>query len=366
MASTNLFTQFNSADIAPNQEQVITRALFSGNDGNLTTMFTSSAQTSTQKQYYYEIYNSASAAVGAEAQFSVSYGNALGSGSADSGGQVSDTPSKAVYGQYKQLCLSPGVSRFNIGGVDTDSIYVINVNRARFKERLDIGSLEINLAQLSGSQFIAGAGTNATHTGSNVTLAGDDSVIRLVDDSSIQDTATVTEAGEVYSIVSGTLEDGIYSSSSPIHYGKLYRDLGIIILDGNMLDSSASFGTVTGSEVAGDNSYKLFTAMSGAADLTDTSGDLLGFQGRSSEKVKSTHYFIRARSNQYNFSNNPSYVTGSEGDLAQATFINNPVSYITTVGLYNSNFELLAVAKLSKPIKKSYTEEALIKVKLDY
>lgn len=366
MANTNLYTEFQPSDIIPNQEESVTRALFSGNDGNLTTMFTSSAQTATQKDYYYEIYNSASSAVGAEAQFSVSYGHALGSGSADSGGQVSDTPSKAVYGQYRQLCLSPGTSRFSIGGVETDSIYVININRARFKESLDVGSLEINLAQLSGSQYVDGGGSLSTHTGSNVTLAGDDSVIRLIDNSTLVETATVTDAGEVYDIVSGTLEDGVHNSSSPVYYGKIYRNLGIIVLDGGLLDASASFGTVTTSETDGDNSFKLFTAMSGAADLTDTSGDPLGFQGRSSEKVKSTHFFVRARANQYNFSNNPSYTTGSEGDLSQATYINNPVSYITTVGLYNDNFELVAVAKLSKPVKKSFTEEALIKIKLDY
>ena len=52
MANTDIFTTFNTADIVPNQEEVITRALFSNNDGNLTTFFTSSGQTATQKRYY--------------------------------------------------------------------------------------------------------------------------------------------------------------------------------------------------------------------------------------------------------------------------------------------------------------------------
>lgn len=364
MPNTQLYTQFEASDIIPNQEEQVTRALFSGNDGNLTTMHTSSNQTAAQQDYYYEIFNSASSAVGAQAQFSVAYGNALGSGSLDSGGQVNDTPSRAIYGQYKQICLDPGDSKFTIGGSDVDDIYVINVNRARLKESLDVGSLEINLAQLSGSQYIAG-NEMATHTGSNVTLAGDGSVIRLIDNSKTVN-ATVTQAGDVYDIVSGSIEDGIFNSNSPVYYGKVFKNLGVVVLSADMLDASASFGTVTNSETDGDNAFKLFTAMSGAADLTDASGDSLGFQARSSENVKSTHYFVRARSKQFNFSNNPSYVTGSEGDLSQATFIGNPVSYISTVGLYNDNFELVAVAKLSKPLKKSFTEEALIKVKLDY
>ena len=106
--------------------------------------------------------------------------------------------------------------------------------------------------------------------------------------------------------------------------------------------------------------------MSGSAKFQDLSGDRLGFQARSSEKVKSTHYFVRVKNGEYNFSNNPSFVTGSFGDLAQATFINDPKTYITTVGMYNNRQELLAVAKLSKPILKSFSSEALIKVKLDF
>ena len=72
------------------------------------------------------------------------------------------------------------------------------------------------------------------------------------------------------------------------------------------------------------------------------------------------------KNGDYNYSNNPSFVSGSVGDLAFTTFINNPQTFITTVGMYNDRRELLAVAKLSKPILKSFTREVLIKVKLDF
>jgi hypothetical protein len=72
------------------------------------------------------------------------------------------------------------------------------------------------------------------------------------------------------------------------------------------------------------------------------------------------------KNGDYNYSNNPSYVSGSNGDLAFSTFINDPQSYITTVGMYNDRRELLAVAKLSQPLLKSFTREVLIKVKLDF
>jgi hypothetical protein len=362
--SGKIFTAFQSGDIVPNQQETVTRALWSGNVGNLLTFYTSSSQTSTQKRYYYEVFNSASGDCGSEAQFSVAYGHKLGSGSADEGGQITDTPSAAIYGQYRLLCLDAGTERFTIDGTTTDDIYAINVNRARMREYLDEGNLELNLAHLSGSGFMSLHPVNA-HTGSNVRVKGNSAVLRLVDDSRIN-SATVTEAGEVYQMVSGSIEDGVYNSSAPHVYGLMYRRLGIIVLDARRLDMSASFLTVTGSEVAGDNAYKLFTAISGAALYQDTSGDYKGFAGRSAEKVKSTHFFCRVKNAEYNFSNNPSFTTGSEGDLAEPTFIGNPTVYVTTVGLYNDRKELIAVAKLSKALKKTFTREALIKVKLDF
>lgn len=366
IGSGKIYGQFNVDDIIPNQQETVTRALWTNNDGNLLTFFTSSTQTTTQKRYYYEIYNSGSTqSCLAQPQFSVAYGHKLGSGSADEGGQINDTPSRAIYGQYRLLCLSPTSQYFTIGGNTTEHIYAININRARMREHLDEGNIEICLAALSGSEFVAGGGLASAHTGSNVRVGGAGRVIRLVDDSSIN-SATIENGGEVYQIVSGSIEDGVYNSSAPHIYGQLFKRQGIIILDANKMDQSCSFATVDDREINGDNAYKLFTAISGAALYTDGSGDYLGFQGRSVEKVKSTHYFVRVKNSEFNFSNNPSFVTGSEGDLMHPSMINNPVVYITGIGLYNSRKELLAVAKTSQPIQKKFTKEALLKIKLDW
>jgi hypothetical protein len=364
LGSGRIFTSFQAGDIVPNQQETVTRALWSNNTGNLITFFTSSAQTANQKRYYYEVYNSGSGC-GTEAQFSVVWGHKQGSGSADEGGQINDTPSRAVYGQLRMLCLDSGQERFIINGSATDNVYGILVNRARMRESLDEGNIEINLQRLSGSFWLAGGGQQNAWTGSNVKTLPTNNVIRLVDDSKIS-SANITEVGEVYNIVSGTIEDGIYNATSPHYYGLMYKRLGIIILDGRAMDISCSFLTVTGSEVPGDNAWKLYTSISGAAKYTDLSGDVLGFQGRSSEKVKSSHYFVRVKNGEYNFSNNPSFITGSEGDLSEPTMINDPKVYITSVGLYNDAKELLAIAKTSKPIQKSFTKEALIKVRLDF
>lgn len=359
-----MFVRFQSDEVVPNQQEIVTRALFSENTGNLLTYFTSSDQTAAQQEYYYEVYNSASDAAGSEPQFSIAFGHRFGSGSNSEGGQISDTPSRAIYAQYKQLCLDPGTTAFTVNNKATNYIYVLNYNRTRIKDGLDPKNLEINLHKLSGSQFIQGGGDLNVHTGSNVEL-GSVIPLRLVSDANLN-TPTYTTAGEVYNIVSGSIEKGIHNTASPHYYGKMYPRLGVVVLSGELMDRSASFGTVTGSDVAGDNAYKMFLAISGAADLTDGSGDYLGMKGRSLEYLKSTHYFVRARSTQFNFSNNPTFTTGSAGDLAIADFINDPKVYITTVGLYDEDKNLLAVAKMSKPVQKSFRKETLIEVKLDY
>jgi hypothetical protein len=75
---------------------------------------------------------------------------------------------------------------------------------------------------------------------------------------------------------------------------------------------------------------------------------------------------VRARNSEFNYSMNPSYIAGSTGELIYSNFINNPQTYITTVGLYNDANELLAVAKLSRPIIKDFTKEILLTTKLSF
>ncbi len=66
------------------------------------------------------------------------------------------------------------------------------------------------------------------------------------------------------------------------------------------------------------------------------------------------------------YSENPSFISGSTGEVLYSSFINNPQTYITTIGLYNDTNQLLAVAKLSRPLPKDFTKEALVRVKLDF
>tara|TARA_R110001592_G_scaffold55383_2_gene169292 strand:+ start:2510 stop:3838 length:1329 start_codon:yes stop_codon:yes gene_type:complete len=355
------FTKFDTVnDVIDNQTETVTAGLWSNNVASLTTYFSSSTQTDSQRKYYVDVFNGDPATTGNECQFSIAYGHALGSGS-DSQGQLNDSPSKAIYSQYRQLLLNPTDTRFTTAGSgSTDHIYVVNFKRNRLKERLDAGNFELPLASMSAS-------LDSNATGSNVAVTGSGPVFTLIDDSSLNAQGTLGDSGRIYNIVSGSINSGVFNPTAPVYYGLAYPDYGTLILDGKMLDQQLNFQTNSGSSSEGNNHFRLFHSVSGSAGFTNPeTADPYGFLARNSEKVTSTHYFVRIKNAEYNFSNNPSFTTGSDGLIQQSTFIGDPKVYITTVGLYSNQQELLAVAKLSKPLLKSFQREALIRVKLDF
>jgi len=348
--SKRVYTAFKVGDVVEGGVEKVTRGLWSGNVGTLTSFHSSSAQSSTQKAYYYEVFDGVSSTATSEAQFSVTYGHNAGSGSL---GLNEDSPSNAIYSQYAQILLPDNQRVFTFNSVASQQIFAININRARLKDRLDPGNFQLNLAQLSN------AVANTVHTGSNVAVSSSNKITQLIDDSGDSQQAA-TQIGRTYNLVSGSILGGIYSPKT--YYGSVFPEQGVIILNGDTMNSALDFGIVSGSNINGDNAFKIFTSISGAADIHTSNG----FAARNEEKVQSTYYFVRAKNGEYNFSNNPSFVSGSTGKFNQPTFVNNPKTYITTVGLFNSNQELLGVAKLSQPILKSFSNEVLVKVKLDF
>jgi len=348
--SKRVYTAFKVGDVVEGGVEKVTRGLWSGNVGTLAAFHTSSAQSSTQKQYYYEVFDGISTDSQSESQFSVTYGHNAGSGSL---GLNEDSPSNAIYSQYAQILLPDNQRTFTFNSVASQQIYAININRARLKDRLDPGNFQLNLAKLDGVV------TNIYNTGSNVTVHTDNTITSLIDDSGDTQQAA-TQIGRTYNLVSGSILRGVYSPKT--HYGKVFPEQGVVILNADVMDSAIGFGSVTGSNIDGDNAMKVFKSISGSAVYNSD----LGFAARNEERVQSTYYFVRAKNGEYNFSNNPSFVTGSNGAFKQPTFANNPKTYITTVGLFNSNQELLGLAKLSQPILKSFANEVLVKVKLDF
>ena len=153
-------------------------------------------------------------------------------------------------------------------------------------------------------------------------------------------------------------------------FGLFYPDQGMIILNpgalestiGTSLDTGSAGGySMTGSKAIGIDADKkahhwLYESMVKGAD----------FEARRTENVSTSHYFVRATNREYNFSNNPTFTSGSDNAFAISSFRRDPKTFITTIGLYNNASEMLAVAKTSQPVAKSFDKEVLVKVKLDF
>jgi hypothetical protein len=347
------FTPFvEDRDVLGGHKEIITSPLWTGTQASLKFVFTSSYQSSNQKRYYYEVYNTASTATGAEPQFSVAYGDTKGSGSDRGVGNIDDLPTKAIYSQYKQLLLNAGTNLFTFSNGETSEyVYIVNINRSRYKDRVDTNNWQLSIGKLDAT--------------TSASISTGDDIFTLIDDSGASTIEYTQQGGRVYNVRSGSITDGIYTASSTV-WGLFYPDNGVIVLNGNALDASASFGTnrspSTGS-INQNNAFRLFTSISGAIAFNTSS---YAFQGRTSEVVSSQYFYVRLYNGEYNYSINPTFITGSIASVKYQSMITDPVVYITTIGLYNNSQELLAVAKLSKPIQKTFQKEAVIRVKVDW
>lgn len=359
-------------DILPGLRKRVIRGLFNTSQ-SLECYYTGSTQSSASKDYYYEITDCDSCKK--TAYFAVAYGHKNGSGSLSSGYETNDSPSRAIYSQYRLLSLDPHEKEFtfyNTASISTsDDVYVINFYRDGLSDKLDTGNFEINFAELSGSAY-----ANNIHTGSNVQISSSNKILTLIDNSSQfdnEDACTMEDPMYSYHIVSGSLNNGVYVSGSgtPLTnelyttYGLVYPNLGIIVFDGKKLNEYLSFNSVSGSNIAGDNAWKLHTSISGAAALGKP------MRARNVRQKTTNHYFVRVPSGDANYTTNPTYVYGQEyieerGKIKNQCFVQHPTTYITTVGLYNNRQELLAIAKLSKPIKKTKENDVLIKIRLNW
>ena len=345
------FKRLDTEDIVISADS-ITAPAWTGNVVNLSTFFIDSNQrNSTSGDYYLNVYQTASNDSTAAIQFSVAYGHLDGSGSVElNRGVRGYSPSKIVYGQYRTLINGTEETNLSFGNVEAKSIYPISIERARFKEKLFPGSLTLGLKTSTGE-------------------------VKLTDNSKYVATETYTDAGRVYQLISGSAGVRCAEASAKDaaklgytigsgSYGAFYPDAGLIILNGDALDlgvsnGGISLGTALPSGSDQENNFKIFSAISSSA-VNGT-----GFTLRSEETISSNYVFVRARNSEFNYSTNPSNITGS-GELRHDVMIDSPQAYVTAVGLYNDNNDLLAVAKLSRPLLKDFTKEALIRIKLDY
>jgi len=320
------FKRLDPEDFLVSAESIVAPA-WSNYSASLTSFNTSNTQFSGPSgPYYYNVYNLSMPNPAAEIQFSVAYGDIKGSGSLLYNAGVNGlSPSRTVYGQFINLLLGEDENAsFDFGGpsVNNECFYAIVIDRARYKQAIMPGSIQI-------SGLISG--------------------VNITDNSKITPVVDYTSGGRRFILGSGSFGDGVENGNDGV-YGYLFPDVGVIILNALALDTPPD----RTSDSDEDNPNTLI-------------GDLTEFYLQSQETITSDFIFCRARNAEFNYSVNPSFsVSSSAGTILYNDFVQNPATYITSIGMYNDNNELLAIAKLSKPLKKDFTKEALVRVKLDF
>lgn len=342
-----VFKRFGEFDRVDAKIERVTAGLWTNDQSVIDSFYTSSEQSTLSKHYYYNVYSSNPAVdTTAEVEFAVAYGNINGSGSVDLITSPSASlASTATYSQYRSLLLNDTQSLFEFdtdpgGSVDAESrdIFVINVSRSRYREKMDAQNWQLTIG---GHTFI------------------DDSGKKFDDQEG--------RTGRVFNIVSGSLNIGTGNpatitqrwTSDPggpndgYGYGLFYPHQGIIVLNpAALMEDGIINGLNSGSNTESEN-HKLLV------------NEIEEFHARRVENISTQHFFVRATNREFNFSNNPTFA-GNDGVFLVPGFTDNPKVYVTTVGLYNESNEMIAVAKSSQPIPKSFDRELLMRVKLDF
>ena len=155
---------------------------------------------------------------------------------------------------------------------------------------------------------------------------------------------------------------GLLSHSSGVG-GVIFYQAGIAVMSSSVFTGTTEFF----SSSAGIKSFAQAAVSSSITASCDALRHRLhNVQFNNSTEINSTIYFCRLSNNKFNYSSNPTYTNSGKIRVKADKRSNPPISYVTTVGLYNSQNELLAVAKLSEPLRKDPTNELTLRVRLDY
>jgi len=295
--------------------------------------------------------------------------------SSASGGASQDNTQRKnkinIYNQMAQILVGHDVNgniqRFDVDGNLADGVgkmnEVIFVNFARLlsKDEVKKGSFYLDL------------GVGGAYAGAGVSMA---SQIRLNDSSGSDGYFVNSPVGE-YGVLYTSNLVGTPIKSAPTKTteaaGLIYYQAGIAVLTASVFESGSTLG-VSGAAVgipeiqmnrAGQKMYQALTQSSISGNCDDIRHRIKNIQFNNTTELNSTIYFCRLNNNEFNYSSNPTYLSASQ--IVTKNFSTDlPVSYVTTVGLYSADNELLATAKLSEPLRKDPSNEITVRVRLDY
>ncbi len=267
------------------------------------------------------------------------------------------------------------------GGTKLTECYFINFSRILTKDEIKKGTFQLEL----------GTGTGFVHTG--VTFQRR---IKLTDASGSDGYFVNSPAGEYGVLFAETTHDGDATLSTALinsetitseasvastkpAAGLIFYQAGIAVISGSVFNKASHGGILDNSDsdsipltaTAGNTGFQAISA-----STIDTMADglrnrIYNLQFNNTTELNSTIYFCRVNNSEFNYSANPTYLSTSSGGPSEivvkdGSVSTDPHSYITTVGLYSADNELMAVAKLSEPLKKDPSNELTLRVRLDY
>ena len=266
--------------------------------------------------------------------------------------------------------------------------YFINLSRLITKDQIKKGTFSMTLGTCS---FENHNSSKADTWNNPFSQSGSARTVTLTDVSASDTGGTANAYGGDYGVL---YSDKLATSGSVAAVGLIFYQAGIVFISGSAFSGAVdpdhsgtpftpspltnpapqnfSYSKVTDNDPGGSpetNGYRnirdTFTgsAISGACDTLRKRIKNISFNNTT--EINSTIYFCRIPHNKCNMSSNPTYLTGSQIRV-KSVASDPPISYITTVGLYNSSQELLAIAKLSEPLRKDPTNEITLRMRLDY
>jgi hypothetical protein len=302
--TTGIYKRFGDFDKVNAKTEVVTTGLWTGDSGSLAQFFTASAQTTATSGYYYANvydYNPVTFSDSAEVQFAIAYGHVNGSGSMTL--DVNDSAllaTKATYAQYRAMLLDPTDTKFSFENSsnilqDCNAVYIINIARSRYREKMDAGNWSLKLT-----------GGNGTFT--------------FIDNSGKKFGDDLGLSGRTFKVVSGSLNLGTENQATinttvgtnGQGLGLFYPDRGIIVLNAEAIGATlgaidnqtiytkdgaiVQSGSVAPSHSTGAemfNQYRLLQAIRRGGD----------FEARRTENISTQHFFVRATNREFNYSN---------------------------------------------------------------
>ena len=280
-----------------------------------------------------------------------------------------------MYNQMAQVLMgydaTGSILRFdadgNLGtGADKmNEVFFINFSRLLVKDEVAKGTFQLELdvestLNTSGQPFTnsrirlndlsasAGFHVNSPAGEYGILYANTTTSTALVDGETLADATTYAPCGLIY-----------YQAGVAVLSGSIFEDAAT----GGILKATPGSSVLRNGIVAGSDAAITGSTIDEIAD--GLRHRIYNIQFNNTIELNSTVYFCRANHNEFNYSANPTYLTGSRIRVKKQAS-DNPISYITSVGLYSADGALLGVAKLSEPIKKRPSEEYIFRCRVDY